>query len=117
MKVKELIEELKKYNQEAVLTVGDNFHNGISIGYAGSDGSTKETCDFVCFDVQNNTENSYEDEQPIDKAFIDGYNTALDDAADWFEEYLGDGNTIDDWCRDSKVLENGREKFFKDMKE
>ena len=43
MKVKELIEELKKYNQEAVLTVGDNFYNGISIGYAGSDGSTKET--------------------------------------------------------------------------
>ena len=34
------------------------------IGYAGSDGSTEETCDFVCFDAQNNTENSYEDEQP-----------------------------------------------------
>lgn len=59
MKVKELIEELKKYNQEAILTVGDNFDNGISIGYAGSDGSTKETCDFVCFDAQNNTEISH----------------------------------------------------------
>lgn len=59
MKVKELIEELKKYNQEAVITVGDNFYNGISIGYAGSDGSTKETCDFVCFDSQNNTEISH----------------------------------------------------------
>ena len=59
MKVKELIEELKKYNQEAVITVGDNFHNGISIGYAGSDGSTEETCDFVCFDSQNNTEISH----------------------------------------------------------
>ena len=58
MKVKELIEELKKYNQEAILTVGDNFYNGISIGYAGSD-STKETCDFVCFDAQNNTEISH----------------------------------------------------------
>ena len=57
MKVKELIEELKKGNQEAVLTVGDNFDNGISIGYAGSDGCTEETCDFVCFDSQNNTEN------------------------------------------------------------
>ena len=59
MKVKELIEELKKYNQEAVLTVGDNFDNGISIGYAGSDGSTEETCDFVCFDSQNNSEISH----------------------------------------------------------
>lgn len=59
MKVKELIEELKKYNQEAVLTVGDNFDNGISIGYAGSDGSTKETCDFVCFDSQNSSEISH----------------------------------------------------------
>ena len=38
-------------------------------------------------------------------------------AADWFEEYLGDGNTIDDWCRDSKVLENGREKFFNELGE
>ena len=117
MKVKELIEELKKYNQEAVLTVGDNFDNGIDIGYAGSDGCTEETCDFVCFDAQNNTENSYEDEQPIDKAFIDGYNTALNYAADWIEEYLGADNTIEDWYRDSKVLKNGREAFFKDMKE
>ena len=53
----------------------------------------------------------------IDKAFIEGYKTALEDAADWFEEYLGDGNTIDDWCRDSKVLENGREKFFNELGE
>lgn len=117
MKVKELIEELKKYNQEAVLTVGDNFDNGIDIGYAGSDGCTEETCDFVCFDAQNNTENSYEYEQLIDKAFIDGYNTALNYAADWIEEYLGADNTIEDWYRDSKVLKNGREAFFKDMKE
>ena len=107
MKVKELVEKLKKYNQEAILTVGDNFDNGIDIGYAGSDGCTEETCDFVCFDAQNNTENSYEDEQPIDKAFIDGYNTALNYAADWIEEYLGADNTIEDWYRDSKVLKNG----------
>ena len=55
-------------------------------------------------------------DNPVDKAFIDGYNTALEDAADWFEEYLGEGNTIEDWYRDSKVLKNGREAFFKDMK-
>ena len=54
-------------------------------------------------------------DNPIDKAFIDGYNTALNDAADWIEEYLGADNTIEDWYRDSKVLENGREKFFKEL--
>lgn len=54
-------------------------------------------------------------DNPVDKAFIDGYNTALEDAADWFAVYLGEGNTIDDWCRDSKVLENGREKFFNEL--
>ena len=43
-------------------------------------------------------------DNPIDKAFIDGYNTALEDADEWFEVYLGEGNTIDDLCRDSKVL-------------
>lgn len=51
-------------------------------------------------------------DNPVDKAFIDGYNTALEDAAEQFAVYLGEGNIIDDWCRDSKVLENGREKFF-----
>ena len=55
-------------------------------------------------------------DNPVDKAFVDGYNTALEDAADWFEVYLGEGNTIEDWYRDSKVLKNGREAFFKDMK-
>lgn len=37
-------------------------------------------------------------------------------AADWFEKYLADGNTIDDWCRDSKNVESGRSKFLSDMK-
>lgn len=56
-------------------------------------------------------------DNPIDKAFIDGYNTALEDAAERFAVYLGEGNTIDDWCRDSKVPENGREKFFNELGE
>lgn len=51
MKVKELIEKLKKYNPEAELTVGDNFYNGISISYGYSDGCTEENCEYVCFDV------------------------------------------------------------------
>ena len=51
----------------------------------------------------------------VDKAFIDGYKTALEDAAEWFEVYLGEGNTIEDWFIDSKMLENGREKFFHEL--
>ena len=36
-------------------------------------------------------------------------------AADWFEKYLADGHTIDDWCRDSENVEGGRERFYRDM--
>lgn len=36
-------------------------------------------------------------------------------AADWFEKYLADGNTIDDWCRDSENVESGRERFYREM--
>ena len=59
MKVKELIEKLKEYNQEAELTVGDKFYNGISISFGGGgEGETKQNCSFVCFDsaVNNNCE-------------------------------------------------------------
>lgn len=58
MKVKELIEELKNYNTEATLTVGDNFYNGIHISYSGGDGGTKSDALFVCFDEENNTKNN-----------------------------------------------------------
>lgn len=58
MKVKELIEELKNYNPEATLTVGDNFDNGIHISYSGGDGGTKSDALFVCLDKENITENS-----------------------------------------------------------
>lgn len=61
MKVKELIEELKNYNPEATLTVGDNFDNGIHISYSGGDGGgggTKSDALFVCFDKENITENN-----------------------------------------------------------
>lgn len=36
-------------------------------------------------------------------------------AADWFEKYLADGNTIDDWYRDSENVESGRERFYREM--
>ena len=54
MKVKELIEESKNCNPEAILTVGDNFYNGIQISYSGGDGGTKSDALFVCFDEENN---------------------------------------------------------------
>ena len=38
-------------------------------------------------------------------------------AAEWIEEYLGEGNTIDDWVRDSKVVGSGMEKFFNELGE
>lgn len=47
----------------------------------------------------------------IDKAFIEGYNTALYDAAEWFTEYLKAGNTFSDW------LNSGMEKFFSELGE
>jgi len=56
MTVKELIEILKEYNQDATLTVGDNFDNGISVSYSGSDGGTKENCTYVCFGPKNKNE-------------------------------------------------------------
>lgn len=36
-------------------------------------------------------------------------------AAEWFEKYLAEGNTIDDWLRDSKVVESGRSKFLSEI--
>lgn len=58
MKVKELIEELKNYNPEAILTVGDSFYNGIYISYSSGDGGTKSDALFVCFDKENSTKNN-----------------------------------------------------------
>ena len=50
------------------------------------------------------------------EGFLMGAQWIIERAADWIEVYLGADNTIEDWYRDSKVLKNGREAFFKDMK-
>ena len=47
MKVKELIETLKEYNQEAQVSCGDSFESNIMISYGYSDGCKKENCEFV----------------------------------------------------------------------
>lgn len=46
---------------------------------------------------------------PIEKEFIEGYNTALSDAAEWFTEYLKAGNTFND------LVNSGMEKFFTEL--
>lgn len=57
---------------------------------------------------------NYEDMTLSHTSFDAGYKLAIERAAKWFEEYLWDNNIVD-WLRDSEVLENGRDKFLKDM--
>lgn len=38
-------------------------------------------------------------------------------AADWFQDYLFDIGYPDDWCRDSKNLVSGKDRFIKAMKD
>ena len=66
MKVKELIEELKEFNPEAELTVGDNFYNGISISWGFSENGKKNNCEYVCFDIYNPVNNEKKNEYGID---------------------------------------------------
>lgn len=73
--------------------------------------------DWVEKNRQKLTIRNYEDETLSHVSFNAGYKAAIEKAADWIEEYLGKDNRIDDWLRDSKVLKNGREEFFKDMEE
>lgn len=50
MTVAEFIHELKKYNPEAKVCIGDNFNNRVSISCGYSDGCTKKNCEYVCLD-------------------------------------------------------------------
>ena len=42
MKVKELIEILKEFNQEAIVFIGDNIDNALEISWGGAEDCTKE---------------------------------------------------------------------------
>ena len=59
MKVKELIEILKEFNQEAIVFIGDNIDNELDISWGGAEGCTKEDCEDVGFNIKgkNNIEN------------------------------------------------------------
>ena len=41
----------------------------------------------------------------------------IEKAADWFQDYLFDVGYPDDWCRDSRVLVSGRDRFIKAMQD
>ena len=61
MKVKELIEILKEFNQEAIVFIGDNIDNELDItdiSWGGADGCTEEDCEDVGFNIKgkNNVE-------------------------------------------------------------
>ena len=54
MKIKELIEKLHEYNENAIVEViVNNYPQEFSICYGGSDGVTKEECDSVSFYVDD----------------------------------------------------------------
>ncbi|MBO6255717.1 MAG: hypothetical protein J6O49_19070 [Bacteroidaceae bacterium] len=59
MTVRELIEELKAFNQDAIVFIGDNIDNELDISWGGAEGCTKEDCDDVGFNIKgkNNIEN------------------------------------------------------------
>lgn len=59
MTVRELIEELKAFNQDAIVFIGNNIDNELDISWGGSEGCTKEDCEDVGFNIKgkNNIEN------------------------------------------------------------
>lgn len=59
MTVRELIEELKAFNQDAIVFIGDNIDNELDISWGGAEGCTKEDCEDVGFNIKgkNNIEN------------------------------------------------------------
>ena len=52
MTVKELIEELKVFNQDAIVFIGDNIDNELDISWGGAEGCTKEDCEDVGFNIK-----------------------------------------------------------------
>lgn len=66
MTVRELIDELKKFNQDAHVSIGDNFDNELDISWGGSDGCTKENCEEVSFDVKGKMNNELSKIDPED---------------------------------------------------
>jgi hypothetical protein len=62
MKVGALIEQLKQFNQNAVVSIGDNYDNELEISWGYSDGCTKERCEVVNFDIKHKNEENKPEE-------------------------------------------------------
>lgn len=97
----------------------------IDYSFLQTDGTYKKTLTYPVIDkvlwakkqLKNNKMKHIPIDDAISEAFMVGYKSAIEKAAHWFEEYLGNDYHIDDWLRDSTVVESGRTKFFKDMEE
>lgn len=48
MTVKEFIEKLQEFNQEAIVFTGDNIDNDVDISWGGPDNCDKKNCTCVC---------------------------------------------------------------------
>lgn len=56
--VRDLIKALEEFNQDAIVTIGDNFDNRVELGWGWVEGCTKENCQYVCLNIrgQENSE-------------------------------------------------------------
>lgn len=50
--VRDLNKALEEFNQDAIVTIGDNFNNRLELGWGFSDGCTKKNCQYVCLDIR-----------------------------------------------------------------
>ena len=57
--------------------------------------------------INHNDENNYQQ----------GFHDAIEKACDWFDTYLMEIGSPDDWMRDSPNVESGKERFRKAMEE
>lgn len=56
MKLGALIDKLKQFNQEAIVTIGDDYYNELEINW-DKDGYTKENCQVVNLGIKNHKNN------------------------------------------------------------
>jgi hypothetical protein len=76
MKVKDLIEQLKYYNQDADVFLNSNYkHIGFTLAFGGGDGVEKKNCETVSIYPDNLGCESSQTETEINEDTSDGYHT------------------------------------------
>ena len=124
MKVKELIEKLKDYNQDAEAVGVFNYtgYHLISLGASGGDGCTKKNCDEVTFHFTNDkgeTSNEEETSETYEEITerIDKRNKWIKCSDRLPKEEFDDGYTFvfvamkideDTWRVDTDYIRNGK---------